>query len=513
MKEHINDYLIKYSKSDNYPWHMPGHKRQNVFETDEMWQEIFSRDFTEAKDLDDMHEPETFIRDAMQTFKEIYGTYSTYMLVNGSTGGILSALYACAPEKSVVLVARNCHKSVYNAICLLKLRPEYIMPEMIPDTSSAIFGDIKPQQVEEKIIALRKKGIKPSTAVITSPTYEGVISDVAEILAVLKKYDIPLIVDEAHGAHLPFMGEDYPVSAINAGADIVVQSTHKTLPALTQTALLHVNNEKLDENIKKYLKIFQTSSPSYIFMQSIEKAVFFSYTHKEEYLKYRQILESFRAKCLKLKNICLLDTENKCYAYDICKLVFMINSYEKQNEKEAVQNTEADTGKQKNQYMKQYTGTWLAERLAAYHKITEMAGTNYVIAMTSVADKEEAYDALFDALEKIDEEIETITDTTNDIPKIKTIEPSDITIPEMAIIPGEAWNLPTERTELKKAVNCISGTTVYAYPPGIPLLVPGEKISESTIRAITKMSKSDLNLSGVYVDDGMLYIDVVICKI
>lgn len=483
MKEYINEFLTEYETKNNYPWHMPGHKRQSPFE-EEVWQEAFSRDYTEARDLDDMHEPEGFIKNALEGLREIYHTYATYMMVNGSTGGVFTAVYACATEGDVILLARNCHKSVYNAVSLLKLCPEYIMPKPVPGTD--IYGDIRPEQIEESILSLAKQGKKPVAAIITSPTYEGVISDIAGIRRVTKKYDILLIVDEAHGAHLTFMGEDYSDSAIACGADIVVESVHKTLPALTQTALLHVNNKALDEKVRKYLQIFQTSSPSYIFMQSIEKAVNFSYTHKEEFDLYIQKVSTLRKKCYNLKHIRLLEPTKICYDYDICKLVFILSDEKKEN----------------------YTGKWLADKLAdEYHQIVEMVGTNYVIAMTSICDKESAYEALFTALKKIDEEIDAEKPTA-DTP-IKS-EHQSITLPEMALTPGAAMNLPTRTVELTNAKNCIAGDTIYAYPPGIPVLVPGEKIDENTVVNITKLAEYGLNLSGVSINNNNIYIKTII---
>ena len=169
--------------------------------------------------------------------------------------------------------------------------------------------------------------------ILTSPTYEGVISDIGGILQVLKPYNIPLIVDEAHGAHLPFMGENYAKSAVTLGADIVIQSTHKTLPALTQTALLHVNRSDLVSRVERYLQIFQTSSPSYLFVQSIEKAVVYAAAHASEFKEYWKKLENFRKKCMKFEHIKLLEPEKTCYAYDRCKLVFFSSARNRLNRK------------------------------------------------------------------------------------------------------------------------------------------------------------------------------------
>ena len=350
MKEYINEALEKYINKGTYPWHMPGHKRLPLEKLENFWNGIYAHDFTEAKDLDDMHEPEMFIADSLAEMKKVYGTFATYMLVNGSTSGLMTAIHATCHRGDVILVARNCHKAVYNAICMLELEPEYIVPDYVdmrwhcgvnqamldkmtdargkddcetregtdirgegdretPERTD-ILGDISPDKLERAINTMIVDGRKPSAVIITSPTYEGVISDIRIIAEITHRYGIYLIVDEAQGAHLNFMeGHE---TAMEQGADIVIESLHKTMPALTQTSLLHVMNPKLDERVRRYLQIFQTSSPSYIFMQSMEKAVAFGVNNKAEFVKYGRRLEIFAEKCDSLRNIrlfsCLLYT-------------------------------------------------------------------------------------------------------------------------------------------------------------------------------------------------------------
>lgn len=516
MKEYINDYLEAYSKEDWYPWHMPGHKRQDVFEND-FWRALFQRDFTEAKNLDDMHEPELFMKDSMRQMQAYYGTIKTYMMVNGATGGILAALYACAPEHSTVLVARNCHKSVCHAVSLLNLEPEYILPDEIPGTR--ILGDITPEQTKKTLEKLAAGGRLPSVMILTSPTYEGVISDISGILQVLKPYNIPLIVDEAHGAHLPFMGEDYAKSAVTLGADIVIQSTHKTLPALTQTALLHVNRSDLVSRVERYLQVFQTSSPSYLFIQSIEKAVVYAAAHASEFKEYRKKLENFRKKCIKFEHIKLLEPEKTCYAYDRCKLVFFLP-----------RGTGLIEGKEKTVRV---DGPWLADMLAdKYHLIVEMAGENHIVIMTSTADRAQAYERLFQALLEIDRMLERTEPEPE--PKLelyletkpkskpesnseselkpeseKGTDTESFHLPERKLIPGAAWNMDRMWQPLAKAGDAISGEYVYAYPPGIAVLAPGEVIDSWVIRDITKMVEAGRNVIGVDIREDGIYLPVL----
>lgn len=499
MKEYINDALKAYRVQKKYPWHMPGHKRQACFETAEdmsnqavrdrdIWSEIFARDYTEAKDLDDMHSPKLFIKDSLNAVSRIYGTYKTYMLVNGSTVGILAAIFGCTGRGQNILAARNCHKSVYNAIELRGLNPTYIMPEYIDNTG--ILGYISPMQVKEALEKLEKAGQLPAAVVITSPTYEGIISDVKGIADVVHGYGILLIVDEAQGAHFEFIDRQEYRTAMEEGADVVIESLHKTMPSLTQTSLLHIINGSLSDRIEKYLQMFQTSSPSYIFMQSMEKAISYGDSHRQEFLEYINNLEKYRRKYDKLKYIRLF--EPKCL-YDIGKMVFVIK-----------EGTYIDIDGD----AVPLTGTILGDILAdKYGQVVEMTALNYIISMTSVSDRQEAYDKLYDTLKEIDEGL-AIYSNQNCFEKKLSVQPLGmvqsecrLSIPEFIYSANTAVDMDAEIVHLENADGRISADYVYAYPPGIPVLVPGEKIDAVSIENIKNMIAGGLNVEGIRADD------------
>lgn len=545
VREYINEALEKYIEKGTYPWHMPGHKRQPIektggcmcFEDDEnggqlaknvdnisksrenFWNGVYSHDFTEAKDLDDMHEPELFIADSLAEMKKVYGTFATYMLVNGSTSGLMTAIHATCHRGDVVLVARNCHKAVYNAICMLELEPEYIVPDYVDmkwhcgaDRNGAqtipnemtndcgediceiaertdILGDISPVKLELTLNKLIDDDRKPSAVIITSPTYEGVISDISTIAGIVHRYGIYLIVDEAQGAHLNFMKTHK--TAMEQGADIVIESLHKTMPALTQTSLLHVMNPELDERIRRYLQIFQTSSPSYIFMQSMEKAVAFGANNRTAFGEYERRLEEFAGRCDRLRNIRLFKPEVniakdgescpacKVFDHDEGRLVFVVRP-----------GTVDGSGNK-------FTGVMLADMLAdRYGLIVEMSSVSYVICISSVVDSADSYDILFRAMEEIDNGLDCrpIMDGGSEMDIISGRK--------SAVVPGKAWDEPSEKILLEKAEGRISGAFVYAYPPGIPVLAPGEIVDDRAVAGIRMMIKSGLNVSGV--DDGSI---------
>lgn len=504
MKEYINEALKQYTENGKYPWHMPGHKRKSV--GDDFFDNMMKRDFTEARGLDDMHDPELFMKDTLKELTELYGTKATYMMVNGSTGGVLAAIYACTNYGDHIVVARNCHKSVYNAITINGLIPHYIVPDV---ESHGICMAVDPEAVKAEVTRLIRTGIVPKAVVITSPTYEGIISDIPAIKAAIKSAcglmtkttwtnsendsevpDIPLIVDGAHGAHLPFYnrfcdsideadrdkvdvctdvvnGDKLDVAGRNQ-ADIYIESTHKTLPALTQTGLIHVNNEKYVGRLEKYLKVFQSSSPSYLFVQSIEKAVSYALGNPQLWVRYGENIRKFRNEMSELKNLKLFDP---CEGvYDDTRLVIFTGM-----------------GGRKLEQV-------LDDR---YGLVVEMAAGSYVILITSVMDEEKDFGRLFAALKEIDREENLIGDEER--PERNKVR-GELPVPEMKCSPSEAEKFAdnAELVRLSEAVGMIAMEYVFAYPPGIPVVVPGELISEEVITRIQEMVDAELNMTGVH---------------
>ena len=269
--------LTEYAGSDAYPFHMPGHKRREIPDgIPGGFPDPYGIDITEIDGFDNLHHAEGILKDAMDEAAAIYGADRSWYLVNGSTCGILSAVFATTENGGRILTARNCHKAVYHAICLNRLEAEYLYPEEI--TEFGINGGIRAEDVRKALEKdamrcagnsgdVRGKITKIQAVLITSPTYEGVVSDIRAIADAAHEYGIPLIVDEAHGAHLEYAVQchSFPKSALEYGADIVIQSLHKTLPCFTQTAILHVKGKLVDQDrVSRYLSMFQTSSPSYL---------------------------------------------------------------------------------------------------------------------------------------------------------------------------------------------------------------------------------------------------------
>ena len=287
--------LEEYSKAGYVPMHMPGGKRNSEFAS------TSALDITEIDGFDNMHNAEGIIKNASERAARLYGADKTLMLVNGSTAGILSAVCGATRRKGKIIVARNCHVSVYNALIMAQLEPVYVIPEV--DQETGIYRGLTLEQIRKCVEA----NADAQAVIITSPTYEGIVSEVREIAGYLYEKRIPLIVDEAHGAHFKFSGE-FPESAVEAGADLVINSIHKTLPALTQTALLHISGNYVDyDKVERFWNIYQTTSPSYILMASIDRCMGIieeqgNYIFKE----YIKKLKNIRENISKLNNITLL---------------------------------------------------------------------------------------------------------------------------------------------------------------------------------------------------------------
>ena len=269
----LYDALIEYGKADYVPLHMPGHKRALM-----EFENPYSFDITEIDGFDNLHYAEGIIKDAERFAATVCQSDETHFLVNGSSCGILSAIFSATKQGDELIMARNCHKAVYHAAEMRELKTHYIYPEMLPE---GILGGISVEMVEEAI----EKYPEAKTLILNSPTYDGVISDIKAIVKAAHANGVTVIVDEAHGAH--FLKESgFPNSAIRCGADVVIQSTHKTLPALTQTALIHINKDyKYRAKVCKYLTMFQTSSPSYVLMASIDSAMHWYMDEGREYYK------------------------------------------------------------------------------------------------------------------------------------------------------------------------------------------------------------------------------------
>jgi len=434
--------LLKNSASDIYPFHMPGHKRTRFDDESEIIAAIRDIDITEITGFDDLHKPEGLILQLLDRLSRVFGSEESRILVNGSTGGILSAISSVCTAEDKIIIARNSHKAAYNAIMLRQAKPVFIYPET--DNKSGIYSSLTAAKIE----AAAEENPDAKAIFITSPTYEGIISDIKGIADLAHKKGMLLIVDEAHGAHLGF--DKYAIekygmdSAIHQGADIVVQSLHKTLPCFTQTSVIHFKKDlSCKDELLRYLSIYQTSSPSYIFMAGVDNCLdVIESRGKELFSQYINDLEDFYEKSEGFKSIYVKRPEKK--PYDIGKIVIASD-------------------------IEGLTGSVIKDILRIkYHLEMEMAGQNYALAMTSIMDSKEGLNRLLSALEDMNEHLADIERYSGST--AKRIETSNI-----------------------KAGD-ICDRYIYAYPPGIPIIIPGERFDENILDGIERLQNSGIDL-------------------
>ncbi len=483
----LAERLEEHRDSGPYPLHMPGHKRNT--DLCKMGNP-YGLDITEIEGFDDLHAPEGILKEGMERAARLYRADRSWYLINGSTAGILAGITALAKPGSSVLTARNCHRSVFHALLINRLDRENLMPDMLRENgikvggSCAICGTINKKVVEKHL----EQNNNISLVVITSPTYEGVISDIPAIAEVCHAYGVPLMVDEAHGAHLGFGG--FPDGALAGGADLVVQSLHKTLSAFTQTGLLHVQGNLADpEKVKQALDIYQTSSPSYILMAGIDTCLRKMEEDTGFICSWREMLDVFYEETKHLQNLQLLPAEGR----DPSKLVILT----------------AGTG---------HSGPELDSLLREQYGFElEMAAADYVIAMTGAGDRPEALHRFAEALKEIDrtwgegkkrpDQEEKAEKRLPDRPEEpqKTLLtgrqkgfPESQNCPEQIYSLWEAQQLPGEVIPLDEAaVGRISLEFALPYPPGIPLLAPGERITLDSLEQLDKARRAGIPLRGL----------------
>ncbi|PTQ80255.1 arginine/lysine/ornithine decarboxylase [Trichococcus patagoniensis] len=448
------DRLKAHAASNSIPMHMPGHKRNTELLGTDL---PYNIDITEIDGFDNLHGASGILKEYMQEIADFYGTKRSHYLVNGSTCGILAGIRTATRRGGKIAVARNCHKSVYHAIELFGLESVYLMPEM--DETFGIHGGVSTASIADTL----KQHPDTQLVILTSPTYEGVVSDIAAIAGICHERSIPLLVDEAHGSHFNF-SEHFPASAITLGADIVIQSLHKTLPSLTMTSLAHLNGDLIrPEEMARQLAIFESSSPSYVLMASIDRCfrllrdegghLFESYNNRlNEFSEKMKQLQHLKVLCHGKDNPAMHPT---FFAFDQGKILISAQG----------------TG---------LSGQKFSEMLRSeYHIEMEMAYGDHALAMTSVCDTAAAMDALADALLAIDGTLDSKSGG-------HTLYNGTLlfSLPEKQC---EIWQaLESEKVDcpIENAIGQTAAEYVWAYPPGIPLLVPGERISNGFIRQI-----------------------------
>ena len=472
MNTPLYNELVSYSKN-NKPFHMPGHKFGKGGKLRDI--DLLALDNTEAFGMDNLYVADGIIKQAMDLMANFYGSQKSIFLTNGSTSGILASILATCKEGDEMIISRNSHHSVWSALILAGVTPIYLTPNH--KEGNELLSYIDGNMIKETLeLYPNVKG-----ALIVSPTYEGMVSNIQEIADILHDQNKILIVDEAHGAHFA-ISNDFPTSSVNLGADIVINSMHKTLPALTQSGLLHICSDRvLYKNVISSLRMIQTSSPSYMMMGVMD------YT-REYIIQNRQDIQSnyvdelirSRSRLVKeLKVLTILDRPRETYDYS--KIII--------STKTAIMN-----------------GYALASKLYDNYNITvEAEFEEYIIIMTTMADDNESLEYLVDALINIDKEDyalhERIVNKYNLKEKnIKEYQKSqqDLFSDNIheeyilnleivkGICPRKIYNGTSKWISIEESKGKIAAKNIMLYPPGIPIVCIGEEISNNHIDRINK---------------------------
>ncbi len=466
--------LKGYGRSDFYPFHMPGHKRQWEESFCEKFTNPFSVDITEIDGFDNLHHPQGILKESMDWAANVYKSDRTYYLVNGSSCGILSAISGTVSRGGTILMSRNCHKSAFHGVFLNNLRAEYIYPQLIEEFG--LQGGILPEDMEWML----KNHPDVEAVLVVSPTYDGIVSDVSKLADIVHKYGLPLIVDEAHGAHFSFgKGQGFPVSAIELGADVVIQSLHKTLPSLTQTAVMHVKDGYVDmDRLDRYVHMYQTSSPSYVLLASIDNCIRYMDENGSKCMNefYERIIE-LRAGLKDLTCLKILDEQVKgqsgAYEVDLSKLIISTRE-------------------------SKYSGAELDHLLREdYHLEMEMCGTDYVTAILTMADTGEGFKRLSQALLEIDSTAGKGSEISSG-GKYLAAEYDNFKVrPECRTTIGKSMDSRRRKVLLNEATDLVSAEFVYIYPPGIPIIAPGEVLKKELIELIAAYKDMKLPVQGL----------------
>ncbi|WP_409272929.1 aminotransferase class I/II-fold pyridoxal phosphate-dependent enzyme [Neobacillus sp. SCS-31] len=462
--------LMAHANKEPVSFHVPGHKYGTVL-NEKAWgffTEVMKIDATELSGLDDLHSPEGVIQEAAKLLAELYGVEESFFLVNGSTGGNLAMILAVCGEEDKILVQRNCHKSIVNALHLAKADPIFIEPVFNGEWKVA--GGLDTEAVKQAIMRFPEiKGI-----VLTYPNYYGIADPIAGIIEVAHQNGIPVLVDEAHGAHF-IAGDSFPQSAVALGADVVVQSAHKTLPAMTMGSFLHFNSRLVNRGrLKDYLQMLQSSSPSYPIMASLDLARMYLGSFKKRDLSIlMEEIGRFRKELADIPQIRVLNEEGRT---DPLKMV--------------IQSACRLTG---------YEIQQLLEHEGIYTELADPFNVLFVLPLL----KEGMSYPFASTAKKVKDILSDYSPAQQEAHEFS----KGGTLSRLALSYREMDRLKGEPVKLEKAPGLVAAETIIPYPPGIPLILKGERISESMAGKLEQLIKSGSRFhGGEWLEEGEILI-------
>lgn len=458
MKRPLVEQLHRFVEKKAMSLHVPGHKNGYFSTLPKALRESLPYDVTELDGLDDLHAPEGVIQDAQQLLSQFYGSEASYFLVNGSTVGNLAMMLAATSPGDQVLVQRNAHKSVFHALELARVEPIFITPEWDHRTETASHVSF------DSMVGAIEAYPSIRAVALTTPTYFGVVADLVEIVTYCHARNIAVLVDEAHGAH--FQGsEHFPLSALESGADVVVQSAHKSLPAMTMGSYLHINSTRVSkERLEHTLRMLQSSSPSYPIMASLDdaRAYLASFTARD----YHHLMDK---RALFLDSLQTIPDFDIIEVDDPLKLLIRVGHYAGHQVKEAF------------------------EKQGVY---VELAHGKHVLWMLPLLKYGEDYRfaELRSRVKRACESLKLVRPQA--LPVVTQVDAgrlSRLDTPQEDVMRAEG-----EWISYTKAIGRIAKGAIIPYPPGIPLVVPGERFTVKTLTQLEECLMGKASFQGVH---------------
>ncbi|MDO4486573.1 MAG: aminotransferase class V-fold PLP-dependent enzyme [Bacillota bacterium] len=456
----ITQFLLKHAGDSPVSFHMPGHKGSEFYRRtgyEDFLGKMMDCDITEIPGADNLFQMESIIRETADKYSRLYGVKASYPLINGTSGGLIAAVLASVRNGGKLIMARNCHKSVFNALTLCDAAPVYAYPSMIEEYG--ISGEITAEEIETCL----KENPDADAVLLPSPNYYGICSDIKRIAEIVHAYGRILIVDQAHGAHLKFMKKQ-PQAAEDCGADIVVNSIHKTLGSFTQSAVLNLNSERVSQHVlEDKLQAIQSTSPSYLLMASLDINADILDRQGDELLgQWQQNIEEFYSRASEIPGIRLMTIPGHM---DSTKINIDMSAYG------------IDGGR-------------LEEMLMEQGIYAELTTGNILMCMTGIGNRKEDFDKLLNALKMIADENALVENMQNkDVPDGAALWSNKRPLHRIS-----------KRRELKGLEECegrICASSVIPYPPGIPFLCPGEQIGAQEIAYIRQLRENGEKVIGV----------------
>lgn len=458
-KRGISQFLLEHAKKEPTSFHMPGHKGAAVYIENgygEFLRHMMDCDITEIPGADNLFQTEGIIKTTMERYRALYEAKESYLLINGSSAGLIAAILTCVPQGGEIIVARNCHKSIFNGVSMAGANPVYAYPELVSDYQ--ISGEITAAEIRRCLA----EHAQSAAVILPSPNYYGICSDIKGIAETVHDAGKILIIDQAHGAHLKFFdryvgGE--PKAAENLGADIVINSIHKTLASFTQSAVVNLCMDKVDKYLfEDKLQLIESTSPSYLLMASLDINADLLETKGGELIRtWEENLQYFYEKAALIKGLRVMTHP----LLDHTKINLDMSAYG-------------------------IDGLTLEALLMERNIFVELVTGNIVMCMTGIGNKRCDFDKLLDALQEIALNRQI---TINSAPAKQRLTQKKLI--------QKGLPQQKERVALAEAEGRVCASSIIPYPPGIPLICPGEVIDREVLDYVADLRDKGEKVIGI----------------